>query len=492
MNDRYFNIDASYRNGTEAVIRTHVHFLDKKSDIVVKCEVLDQDSSCIVHHFSKHMRETCSGIFEKVLSVSGESRLTANAAVIWLDEAGKVNLYGSGQDLPAYQMENISATVSIIKPRAKNKKEIQVYYNRRGDCDYCFPENGVSNNKLKVLMPFAGTVTIDSEEWNIVEIADGKVPKYPAPKLTMFLKSGGSVNYEREIIPQFKILSRKSISWDFCDDWNCEFDCNKISPNSILDFFGKFYIRLQSAVDPNLYRFEAITATSMPHSADKEEKLITMEPIRILYGCMARDTRILMADGSEKYISEIKLGDMVMTSQGPAAIKDRITGIERMMIRITAANGRSIRLSDCHPVLTRRNYVRAMDICVDDVVVLYEGGEQPLSALYMEEYEDQVYNLVTSKPRAALVGNGFWVGDMDMQNFMLEYERVQKPDLPWMVEAKKAFEKLADSIEASSLDEIRNVFCAAGAYIGNSTADAEILSVDVGRLEKITELLAAR
>lgn len=308
MKNQYFNIDMSFRNEGEAVVRTHVHFLDKQPDMVVKCEVWNEDSHCMEYHFSEHMGETCSGISEKTFPVAGENCFTANAAVIWIDGAGRLNLYDSGKDLPVYQKETIPATVSVTKPRAKNKKETRVYYYRKGDCDYFYPDNGVYGGKFKTLMPFAGMVTIDSEEWDIIGIADGAVPGYPAPEIVMFLNAGGSVNYERQIIPQLKIVDKKHISWDLNDDWNCKLDSSRILSDSVLDFFGKFYIRLQNTIDPNLYRFAGITVTSMKYTASEEEKLISIEPIRLFYGCMARDTRIMMADGNEKGISEIKIG----------------------------------------------------------------------------------------------------------------------------------------------------------------------------------------
>lgn len=72
--------------------------------------------------------------------------------------------------------------------------------------------------------------------------------------------------------------------------------------------------------------------------------------------CFTPDTLILMADGSEKPISEVSVGDFILVydelSQFNVAVpvSEIITREERPMYELTFANGNSLRASEDHPL----------------------------------------------------------------------------------------------------------------------------------------------
>lgn len=489
MKNQYLNIDMSFWNEEKAVVRVYAHLLDKQPDMIIKCEVWNDDSHSMEYQFTQRMEKVCSGMLEKTFPVTRGSHFTAKAAAVWFEEEGKLNFYDSERLVPACQTETISATVSVTKPRARYGREVRVSYYREGDFfDYSYPENRIQDGKFKVLMPFAGTVRVDSTEWDIVDIADGTVPEYPAPALTMLMRAGGSVKYEREIIPQLKILDKKNISWELIDDWNCMFDASRITWDSVLDFLGEFCIRLQNTVDPNLYHFEKIVITSAASTGSEMGKQVQIEPIRLFFGCMAEDTKILMDDGTQKVISEIRRGDMVLTNEGTAQIRDVIVGIERTLVHITTADGSTVRLTAKHPVLTTRGYVCAGQLNATDVMIMHGDEKQSLSALYTETYNGKVFNLDTTKPGTALVGNGFWVGDFDMQNSFHVPIGQEEPESYWMRDAKRAFGSLAEYIEITSLDKLKGAFCAAGAG-SRDASNKEVLSVDMSEITNVLMIL---
>jgi len=86
--------------------------------------------------------------------------------------------------------------------------------------------------------------------------------------------------------------------------------------------------------------------------------------------CVTGDTRIEMADGSCKRITEIADGDVVLTKDGPfEALGVRPSGLRRVG-RLELANGTSVRCTPDHPIFTHRGWVNAEDLTRDDFVAV--------------------------------------------------------------------------------------------------------------------------
>lgn len=488
MNDNYLNMDLVHWDGTNTVIQVHAHFLDKNPNIALKCEIWDENNS-LLHCFMKTVGDDCSITAAAKYPLPRDGmNLSVKAGLLWLDTGGGVSFRAIEQKGFNSPADSVPHTVSVTSPRAKNKKETWVFYSRRGECDYYYPENYLNNGRLKVLMPFSGSVTLDTDDWRVDGIADGLVPQYPAPVLTLLLNAGGSVNYERNMISQFNIDDKK-VSWNFNDDWKCFFSCNKITPNSLLNFYCKFYVRLQNLENPSLFRYEEVVISSTPLAGVDCASLTVIEPIRLFLGCMASDTHVLMADGCEKMIANIQVGDVVLTDKGCADVCDVITGHEPELVHIETADGRKIRLTGGHPILTGRGYVRADGLNAEDLLILHGGAKQPLSALYMEEYGGRVYNLVTTNPGSALIGNGFLVGDLDMQN-KLEALCNQPASYPAEVlSARAAFARLEVCAKTASLATIQNAFVATRKCADHYNASSDILAVQGTAIETVIALL---
>ncbi|HEX7212624.1 MAG TPA: DNA polymerase III subunit alpha, partial [Methylomirabilota bacterium] len=86
--------------------------------------------------------------------------------------------------------------------------------------------------------------------------------------------------------------------------------------------------------------------------------------------CLTADTRIEMADGSRKPITEIRAGDLVLTKDGPYRARAvRPSGIRRVG-RLRLANGMAVRCTPDHPIFTQRGWVNAGDLAADDFVAV--------------------------------------------------------------------------------------------------------------------------
>jgi DNA polymerase-3 subunit alpha len=86
--------------------------------------------------------------------------------------------------------------------------------------------------------------------------------------------------------------------------------------------------------------------------------------------CLTADTRIDMADGSHKAITEIQAGDMVLTKDGPYRARGvRPSGV-RPVGRLRLANGMSVRCTPDHPIYTQRGWVNAQELGANDFVAV--------------------------------------------------------------------------------------------------------------------------
>lgn len=96
--------------------------------------------------------------------------------------------------------------------------------------------------------------------------------------------------------------------------------------------------------------------------------------------CFPPGTRIRMADGSERPIEDVRLGEQVVTAEGNtgrvlrAMLRDETGGL----VRLVAWGHSHLRMTREHPVLTARGYVKAGELLIGDEVALtrYTAGDQ--------------------------------------------------------------------------------------------------------------------
>lgn len=121
-------------------------------------------------------------------------------------------------------------------------------------------------------------------------------------------------------------------------------------------------------------------------------------------------------------------------------------------------------------------------------MIMHGNVKQSLSVLYTEPYNRKAFNLDTTKPGTALVGNGFWVGDCEMQNSFYVPIGQGESESYWMRGTKRAFGSLAEYIEITSLDKLKDAFCAAGAG-SRDASNKEVLSVDMSEIRNVLMIL---
>ena len=84
--------------------------------------------------------------------------------------------------------------------------------------------------------------------------------------------------------------------------------------------------------------------------------------------CLTADTQIEMADGSQKPITQVGAGDLVLTKDGPYRARAVRSSGTRPVGRLRLANGMSVRCTPDHPIFTHRGWVNAEELGDDDFV----------------------------------------------------------------------------------------------------------------------------
>lgn len=143
--------------------------------------------------------------------------------------------------------------------------------------------------------------------------------------------------------------------------------------------------------------------------------------IRIIYGCLSKDSMILMADGCYRRIDSLKIGDMIRAGKCGDdfnVVENIWRGEERTLYKIQTRT-HCISASNSHPILTTKGVVKAGCLEIDMEVCCLGGSIEKIISIDQIDYNDVVYNLdLQIKTNSFFISNGVVVGDMRLQNMI--------------------------------------------------------------------------
>lgn len=123
-----------------------------------------------------------------------------------------------------------------------------------------------------------------------------------------------------------------------------------------------------------------------------------------------------MADGSDRPIENLCVGDLLMDTQGFVRIINIIKGTENTMWAVRTESGLELRYSEGHPILTDRGMVAIEKLRGDMKLIDAEGMPQAIVGIRKESYGGEVYNLATSfEDYDEFIANGLVVGGQAAQ-----------------------------------------------------------------------------
>ena len=162
------------------------------------------------------------------------------------------------------------------------------------------------------------------------------------------------------------------------------------------------------------------------------------EMVKVLWGCLPPGTDIRLSDGTLSDIENIKIGDVVVSSQGDdihLTVADISFGQEQKpLIFIETDLGHQLSMTSTHPVpLLGGQIVAAEELQVGDVVWT-DSGTSMLTHVEERQYDGKVYNLKLgtdgeminlSETETTMFANGVMVGDARMQGLLPLLNRAQ-------------------------------------------------------------------
>lgn len=325
---------------------------------------------------------------------------------------------------------NIIKTFTLNAPVIKeehrqdpNHKEVKISYRRAGsipDYDYTNddqPFKDGDNTKILVRVPFSVTIEA-ADKWYI----KGFDQNYG---YRMWLKNmvNGTINHycsyeqiiqRKETIDDQNRCTKMNIT--FPESWNNILDFSKVGYKAYtdVDLYSSFGIIMYSSDDLQM----TVSVSVKSDSVDYDHLNIQCPKIFIQWGCVARDTEIVMADGTLKRADLIEIGEYVRNAEGGAAqVKKVLTGYEAKLYQISTAN-RYVRVTPDHIVCTEKGLIPAIDL-QPGMSLKTIAGLEPIVTVRWSDYYDTVYNF-EFEHETILIGNGMMIGDSMLQNRIKE------------------------------------------------------------------------
>lgn len=205
-------------------------------------------------------------------------------------------------------------------------------------------------------------------------------------------------------------------TWSLNRDWNNYVPTNRLPLKDPVIFRFRLNFYCQGDTEP--YSITVSSDLDVP-SADA----VKISQLRLLWGCLAVNSKILKEDGSECLIQDIRPGDSLRDGSygSRAQVMDVICGSEEYIYCIQTEGGKEIQATDSHPFMTERGIVSVKNLTGADRLRMEDGRFERITALYQQEFHDRVYNLILGDSSHTFCCNGFVTGDFQMQNEISGY-----------------------------------------------------------------------
>lgn len=145
--------------------------------------------------------------------------------------------------------------------------------------------------------------------------------------------------------------------------------------------------------------------------------------LEFMWGCFSEDTKILMYDGREKLVSDIRIGDIIDSADGYRRVCNVWKGREEKLVHLIYDGYKALNLTGDHPVLTSEGWYRAAALEPGMKVKAKNDEWVTLERVVWFDYGRTVYNFDINSPMspntqepASMYANGLCVSDFAGQN----------------------------------------------------------------------------
>ncbi len=306
---------------------------------------------------------------------------------------------------PAYTRPGVS-TGDIVACMWRNA-------NNKADCDYWQPQGH------EIILPVIGSM-----DFNRRIIMAGSVPSNGNVFFMLTHKTqGGGCIFPGLASDQFfqraGYPTNSKITWSLNpQDFGQANACMPSGTTAI------FLLSIQVNVDDGGTVRPLVGAISSSGASAANDNVENIPPIEILWGCLVKGSMIETVDGMKPVEEVVAQQDRVVINRNgdTSLVTGTVVGEEEHVIKLTTDGGKTISLTQHHPVIVAGLQVKlAREIGIGDEVMTRDGLET-VTMLSRELYDDQVYNLVVEpaddearERGSTLFADGFMVGDNEMQ-----------------------------------------------------------------------------
>ena len=309
-----------------------------------------------------------------------------------------------------------------------------------GDSDYKYniAEHYIKNPEMNreevpFFLPLKGWIEFDTS----------RILSPKTPKVSISAKSkqtSGEINVSYRNMDRNKMkwtFEEQKASWEFLDDWDDYIPKINISCSNILELdinFGFYLGRSGETTDVR------ICSDIQP---GQEGNHIKIEYINWSWGCLSRNTRIRMADGSEKPIEDIHPGDCIRGETfASIPVTDVSTKVEDQLILLITESKNELLMTPKHPVKTEQGIRIAENLNVTNRICMENGTYEEIYWLVIERQSTEVYSLVLEHSDC-FIANGILTGDSQIEQ-KLSLSRKTPKELRFleMQEEMKKFREL--------------------------------------------------
>ncbi len=263
------------------------------------------------------------------------------------------------------------------------------YARSASNVDYCYPETRDADGNEKVMLEMEGQVEL-VDGYHVSRVQDaGAALACQGFGDILYLGSVAYGQSEGGGVVFFPVNSGVSIGWKLEHNWNNSIPDSVRFGNRTHDLEFAFSFRCQedqSLHDVLITSKGSELVLSQPH-VEKVSK------IHLYWGCLAKGTKVTMADGTTKNIEDLQPGDSLKTpGGGTATVKELIPGTEQNLYRVHLAHGLEVRASRTHPLGTGSGFTSPIDLNSHSQLMTAQGLSDVLYC-FPETYNDKVYGV---------------------------------------------------------------------------------------------------
>ena len=303
-----------------------------------------------------------------------------------------------------YPPEPIRRNQTLEIPHSK--QVVNVCYARsplRGEvCHYYYP-HGLVNGKQEIYLDVRGTVEFKASTPSL------QFDRVAHVSLGINTPYGGTMS--KTITDPSQYISRTNTGFEFAfpTDWGTVIPGGIMASRALCYLYCQIEYYIKGSSDIKTLWLSSSNPSPHVH-------WVNIPDIKLNWGCVTKDTQILMADGTQRSIEQIKVGDLVLggKTRTPVRVTDVINGVEADVWCVETSKGEKIHVTDEHPFCTEKGDKRAIDLMETDRVLMQNETYETILYRYERSYEDTVFNLELEKDHY-FIANNFVIGDQSIQ-----------------------------------------------------------------------------